>query len=151
IRRDNDVRPLYSDPNYPTGRFNLDGIFVDDTAYGGDPGIGTRQYLQLYRNGIIESFDSLLLSYRPGPILPYPVERTLIDDTRRFLNLSERIGVSPPIAILVTVIGTTGRVLITSDQGYIGRDPAVVDRDLLPLPEIIIGEFAADTSQALRP
>jgi hypothetical protein len=153
VRQDGDVYPLYGgsrpQPRFILEpRFNLDGIFVDDSA-NNRTGVGATQYLQIYRNGIIETFDSNLLDWKEVSILAYPVERTLIDDTTRFLNLAGRLGVSPPILILVTVIGTEGRVILTAEEPIVVRDP--VDRDCLPLPEIVIDDFEVDTSRALRP
>lgn len=151
VRRDPDVRPLYSDLEYPPGRFNLDGILVDDTGFGGG-GRGAQQYIQLHRRGIVETCDNYLLD-RQGTekILGYPVERTLIDDTHRFLGLMERIGVEPPVIALITIISTEGRVVVPSDDFWDGSRAHQVDRGMLPLPEIVLDRFDVDTSTALRP
>lgn len=145
---DRDMRPLYSEPmNYPVGRFNLDGIFVADT--GTEAGAG--QYLQVYRNGIIETFDSRLLNFKgPDTILGYPVERTLINDTRRLLALMKRLGANAPLVVLVTIIGAGGRSIVTADR-FDPRGHHTVDRELLPLPEVVIEDFDVDTSKALKP
>ncbi len=143
-----DLRPLHSPTPYLRGRYNLDGIFVDDTAFR-QQGQGARHYLQLFRRGIMETFDSRLLHSRGDTILGYPVERTLIDDSRRFLGLMETLGTTPPILILVTVLGTQGRVILTPGDRY--EPEHSVDRGTLPLPEIVVNGFDVDTSQALRP
>lgn len=90
-------------------RFNLDGIVV---FAGGNPGERSA-YTQLWRTGQVEAVRARIVSDRSAPYEPQPsptvvsrdVERNVIDGVRRYLPALAALGVLPPYAVLMSLLG----------------------------------------------
>ncbi len=85
-----------------SARINFDGILKSSNA---DPqATQHRAYVQLYRNGIIETVDSTLAD---ASIISNLDDR-LIREITRSLNDLAMVGIEPPYAVLVSLVGVLG-------------------------------------------
>ena len=131
-------------------RYNLDGL-VTYSMY--KAGVGTA-YLQLFRNGIIESIDSLMVRPSEGyySIPTIVLEEEIIKVVQSSIVTYQKLSVTPPVAVLLSLTGV---------QGYklgVGRriDPwgdhiNTIDRETLYLPEILIEDYTANIPKILKP
>jgi schlafen family protein len=157
---DDRLRPMYLAQSFGV-RWNLDGLFTDDWV---DTG-AARAYVQVFRSGAIEAVDLWTIEgvdefMRQGApptngISGYVVERTLIDATKRFLELGQVLGVQPPVVALISLLGVKGKILIAGDEErFAYRRPfsrrPEIDRDRLLLPEVRFELLEADPAIVLR-
>lgn len=114
-------------------------------------------YTLLYRDGIMEAVDAHLLraKYRgkgdtiPGDLL----EAHLVKALPRYLSVQQALGVEPPFAVLLTLMGVRDFYMVanraTSD--YYNRNP----HDVLDMAEVIVEQYEDVTeqtaAQVLRP
>ena len=133
----------WSAPNY-----NLDGIYTywDRDAV-------TQSYLQIFRSGIIEAVDfSLLKRESDGKkfIANIAYEDALLKGLRRQLDLQKRLGVEPPVVIMLSLIGVKGYIMyVGPERLFDGAHP--IDRDALLLPEVLVDDLDMDVASILRP
>jgi hypothetical protein len=87
-------------------RINFDGVLKTSNA---NP-LATehRAYVQLYRNGIIETVHSTLMAVSSGTPLISNLDDQLIYEIMRCLNDLANVGIEPPYALLVSFIGVAG-------------------------------------------
>ncbi|MBI4283502.1 MAG: ATP-binding protein [Chloroflexi bacterium] len=146
--RSGKVRPIgrYNDG----GRHNFDGILVHSGS--GPEYIG---YLQLFRNGMIEAVDTHRLRPREKSRLVIPSvawEEDLIEATGRFLDIHRELGVAPPLAIMLTVIGAKGYSMEVRVEHYFGSLLSNrIDRNLLSVPEIVVSDYTQNIGRLMRP
>lgn len=130
-------------------RINLDG-FLRHSGVGGQT---TRWgYVQLYRNGIIEACDSVLLGGNAAPAIPsLNLEGGLISGVSRFLRVQRELGVESPIVLMITIEGVKGVPLGVSNDPFFQMRSNTMDRDKLFLPEILIEDYSQNVDRILRP
>jgi hypothetical protein len=134
-----------------SGRRNFDG----HVRYSLHSEFDKASYVQVFRNGCVESVSCGLLegtSQYPWPIFyGGNVEEALIESTQEYLDLIRRCSVSPPIVLMVSLLGVKGyRILIAPN--HIGNHSAhAIDRDDLILPDLVLEEFPDDLGRDLRP
>lgn len=134
-------------------RHNLDGILI----YSREPETAVAEaYTQVFRNGIVETIDTQMLSKRledGTPIIPSPaLEKLILDVTRRYLGGLAGMGVSPPILGYLTLIRVEGYKLCRHRPIYPDIvSPHQVDRRNLALPELFIEELMAPSEVILKP
>lgn len=155
-----DVTSLQKDPghlkpiNASVGRFryNLDGVLTY--------GLSRRptsacSYLQIFRNGIIEAVEASILRVRgeKPPYIPSGVyERELLKALPTFLSIQKRLGVEPPLFIMLSLLGVSGYVMAVDRRlDRFGDHVYPIDRDTLVLPEIVIENFEIDPAEIMRP
>lgn len=145
------LRPFYDD-GYSSARFNIDGVYTHATA-GGEASGG---YVQCFRNGIFETVDAWMI---PSPSDKYPdaipslaFPQHLFAFIERGLRLLATVEVVPPIAILVSVLGSKG-IVLGLDTMMAFRSPLrPLDRDVLMLPDVVIQEVGSfDAAVSLKP
>jgi hypothetical protein len=136
-------------------RINFEGVLKTSNA--NPRATEQRAYLQLYRNGIVESVDSSLIARSSGqPIVISPTE-LLIQGTIRILNDLSAVGVGPPYALLVSLIGVAGAQFNFSRERNIqwsGYFSDGLDRDQYHFAEVIfeaIPTDRAECAQIIRP
>jgi len=151
-----DLNPIISNPAklkpiYASGwshRINLEGIL----SYSGGRNDKSHSYIQLYRNGIIEAAEGLMLSAEKEkkyiPSVAYELE--LIKSLGEFLNLAKELGINMPIVIFLTLIGIKGYEMAV-DRIRFWDDYYKIDRDILQLPETIIESYDSEPKDILRP
>ncbi|MDB5388032.1 MAG: Divergent domain protein [Planctomycetaceae bacterium] len=130
-------------------RYNLDGL----VAFGPvDSKSKTRGYCQLFRSGIVESVDVNLISdfNIPPLIASLTFERDVIANTQRYRAGQKVLGITGPIAIMLSILDAKGYEMATSPgRRKIDRTP--IEQDELILPEVLSEGFDQDDAELLRP
>lgn len=134
------------------GRFNLDGLVTYSDS--SKQGIFSA-YTQLYKNGIIEACDALMLKPREEhgaelKIIHTPTfEKKMIEAISSYFKLLSELTVEPPLFIFLNLLGMRDYRIagknLCFDDGY------PIDRDLLLLPETIIEDYSIDSKVVLKP
>lgn len=139
------LRPIYCSGWNP--RINLEGVL----SYSGGRDETSHTYTQLYRTGIVEGVEGLILSAeRETKIIPsITYELELIRSLQAYLNLLRELGVNPPIVIFLTLTGVQGYEMGVDRMRF--WDKQKIDRDILQLPEAIIDSYEIDSKNILRP
>jgi len=133
-------------------RINFDGILKTSNA---DPQVTQhRAYIQLYRNGIIETVHSTLIVRSSGTPIIFNLDDTLIYEIMRNLN---DLAAVPPYALLVSLIGVAG-ARFSFARGQNSRWPDdlsdCLDRDQSHFDEVIfetIPTTHAECARIIRP
>lgn len=135
--------------------FNLDGVI----AFSGPNDGRVTSYFQLFRDGRIEAVDASIISPLPAGGLPTAedemshlipgviVAARTIKCLEQALALFRLLGVSPPVAVLMTVIGVKGYKFAAN---RISRYPTI-DRDVLPITPEIIQTLDAVAATVMQP
>ncbi len=129
--------------NVPFGRrYNLDGL-VTKTEFG-------ECYLQVFRSGLIECGDGDLFKYTAKiKIIPQGIEETVVAAVTQYLSVQKQLGLPLPIFVLVTLVGVKEFTLRTTHSPFEHR--TAIDRDILSLPEVMVEDYDAIVSVAMRP
>jgi len=129
------------------GRMNLDGCVTfwhpsDNPCY---------TYAQLFRSGAIEAVDGFTLTGTEQGIPAVAYEQELIRATGSYLKLLPQLGIEPPIIVMLSMIGVKGFKMATGPRFVFRSRVPVIDRDILPLPEIVLEDLSGDPAAILRP
>jgi len=130
-------------------RYNLDGFL----SYSWDKDRGSHSYVQLFRNGIIEAVEGLLLEpHETGLFIPsIAYEKELITSLAEYLSVLKALNVEPPIFIFLTLLGIKGYTMAIDTWRYWVHERHTIDRDVLTLPEVMIESFDEATEKMLKP
>lgn len=131
-----------------TWRFNLDG-FVAHTQRNDK----SRQcYTQLFRDGGIEALSGSVLAYHEARSGFYPggMEETVIGGLRQYQKFAQSLGVTPPLLVGLTLSGVKGWKVLRGTYDFNDSD-AVLDRDVVSPPEVMLSDLAAPEDVVLRP
>lgn len=145
------LRPLYCSGGW-SDRYNLDGFLTYSSGQEGK----SHSYVQLFRNGIIEAVEGLMLKpYRGKLIQSTEFERELIESLGEYLSLLKTLGVGLPILGFLTLLGVRGYEMVlrspTRALRYAAGEGNAIDRDVLLLPEFVIESYDATPSSILKP
>jgi hypothetical protein len=129
-------------------RYNFDGLLT----YSGQRNAPCDSYLQLFRNGVIETVDSNMLGDDIfGKTIPSKLyERTLISASKTYIKFEHDIGFEPPFLLLISMLGINGYTMAVDPRVFAGQKIAI-DRDSLILPDILIEDYESDVAHLLRP
>jgi hypothetical protein len=140
------LAPIYRGPTWE-GRFNFDGYLIYRS---GDSSI----YLQVFRNGIIETANSSVLNVYEGrrsiPSVDY--EKHLLEKLPRYVEAERRLGIEPPFVLMVSLLEVLGYNMST--RHLLFPDPLTpreIDRDNLLPPEVYIEGATFDTGLLMKP
>jgi hypothetical protein len=117
-----DLAPIYA--HGWTYRHNFDGLLTYT-----QPQTDVKlTYLQIFRTGTLEAVESMML--RPQDdrrtIPSFTFEQQLIHALPRFLSIQKRLGVEPPVLIMLTLLGVAGYTM--------GVQPSLADSlDIYPI------------------
>ncbi len=141
------LEPIYS---YGwSNRINLEGVL----SYTIGKNTKSHTYVQLYRNGIIEAVEGLILT--PGddkkfiPSITY--ERELIKYLDKYLNVLRGLNVNPPLTVFLTFIGVKGFKMAVDPSRIMFEEHYEIDRDILELPEALLDSYDIDPRDVLKP
>lgn len=129
-------------------RYNIDGFL----CCGGSISNGAhRGYTQVFRSGAVESVgvsdSGVSLDIAAGPF-----EGRLMPALSDYLCVQRIVGVSPPIVVMVTLLGVKGYRLKATALERWGDDSHPIDRDLILLPDVIVEEYGSqELDVILRP
>ena len=131
-----------------THRYNLDGFL----AYSGGREGKSHSYIQLFRNGIIEAVDGLMLMPHGGELIIPSIayEEELIHSLSEYLTVLKTLGVALPILVFVTLVGVKGYSM-PGDIRWRLFDSVTIDRSILLLPEVIIESYDTAAKDVLKP
>jgi len=108
-------------------------------------------YTQLFRNGVIESVSGTLLrSDNQGPrFIPHiALEQKTLQHVKRCLRVFSQLGVNPPFAISLTLLGAKDFQIQASQWA----DPGLpIKQQDLFLPEAVLQEFDGSLPKLLKP
>jgi hypothetical protein len=128
-----------------THRVNFDGVLT--LTHGEGFPEGQRGYVQIYRNGMVESVESTIASpaneVRPERIQTGRVEDYVIESCGAYLEALDALGIGGPFAVLVTLIGLKGlSIHAARGSAYEAFDELqVIDRDQMHFGEVIFEEL----------
>jgi Putative DNA-binding domain len=136
-------------------RINFDGILKTSNA--DQRATQHRAYVQLYRNGITESVHSTVMAVRSGtPIISNLDDMLIYEVMRSFVDLAA-VGIEPPYALLVSLIGVAGAQFNFArgqDAAWYDNLSDRLDRDQYHFDEVIfetIPTTPAECASIIRP
>lgn len=130
-------------------RVNFDGFltfsFFDNRNH-------IHSYTQLFRNGIIEAVEGLLLKHDGRLYIPsVAFEEKLINGTKEYLALLKDLNVEPPFFCFLSLINVKGYYMGINPARFIVHETYPISQNILELPEILIEDFSTDPASALKP
>jgi hypothetical protein len=146
-RRLAEIRPP-SDQEW-AGSYNFDGFLIRETS----DADSSASYIQVFRNGIVEMADTLLLTSESGDaIIDSPrFERELLQSLRRFLDLQRSLGAEPPVFVLLSLVRVKDYSVDVPRGEDAEEESHPIDRDELIIPECVVESFDADAASVLKP
>ncbi|OGA37533.1 MAG: hypothetical protein A3G80_01650 [Betaproteobacteria bacterium RIFCSPLOWO2_12_FULL_62_13b] len=119
----------------PHWRVNFDGFL----ALSNSDANATQQraYVQLFRSGIVEAVAAIGGGY--GAIERLKLEAGIVRYSWEYADSLHACGVEPPLALLVSLLGTRGQKVMQS-RGLFPEEPAILDRDQFHFSEVILEE-----------
>lgn len=141
------LKPIYCSGG--NSRYNLDGFLThcDDRER------KSYSYVQLFRNGIIEAVEGLLLEPHEGQLIIPSIayEQELIKSFADYLSLLKTLGVEPPIFIFLTLLGVKGYSMGINTWRHRFHETHTIDRDILQLPEVMVENYDDKAENVLKP
>lgn len=139
--------PLFADgcskqPNYE-GKIYIEGPSNLGGAY---------SYLQLYRDGSIETV-SIGLSDATGNgnvIASKDFEEKIIENVKRVISLYASVDIQFPVSILISMVGAQGFKMAWSRPNFL-ENPRAIIRDTLLLPEVMFESANEPVDRKLKP
>lgn len=117
-------------------------------------------YVQVFRNGIIESVDDSIITldwYNKGSkgepyIVSDDCENACLEVLPRYLEALQTLGLTPPVVLSATLLGVRGyKIVMNKHHAVAAAGLPPVDRDDLILPETLIEDFTIDLEPLLDP
>ena len=139
------IRPVYV--STCETRYNADGFLAYRTKYDGE----VYAYTQIFRNGIIESADSSILSDEKKLIPSLSFEEELFEALHRYFDFLNMVGINSSLIIMISMLGVRGLAMGVETIWSHIRARRVIDRDDLIIPEFIIENLDVDIPEALKP
>jgi len=142
------MRPIYC--SGLSHRYNLDGFLTYSTGKEEK----SHSYVQLFKNGIIEAVEGLLLEPYEGKLLIPSIayERELIKSLPEYLSVLKTLNVDLPVFIFLTLLGVKGYSMTVEDRmRFWIYGVYTIDREVLLLPEIVIESYEVIAKDILRP
>lgn len=129
-------------------RWNLDGILVYSSSKDG----GSSSYIQVFRNGPIETATVFDLDRDPPSLPSLHLEKVFIEALEQSVRYLQEVGVEPPLYVFLSLLGIGPyRFAIPNDMGWSGRNPSKLDRRDLILPEVLLEGDVSQSDVALKP
>jgi hypothetical protein len=128
-------------------RYNIDGLVIYARRTNGP----CESYAQFFRNGAVEEVEATKLGTEPGDklIRHVQIEEGLIASTGNYIALEKDMGVSPPVSVMISLLGVKGYAMIPP-RGFLQEFKEPIDRDTLLLPDLLL-EDSVDVASSLRP
>jgi len=126
--------------------YNFDGSLIYDRPSGWP---GVHSYVQVFRSGSIEAVE--VYFYDREKIASVKFEMEIITRIKKYMLFQRRLGLAPPFLIMVSLLGVRGRTMYVHPERWDPADARPIDREVLVLPEILVGSFEADAAQFMKP
>ena len=132
-------------------RYNYDGLII----MGNTADDLSRSYIQIFRNGIIETVNTnMLRSYqKEAPTIPSGLlEQNILSNLSSFLAIQKQLGISPPFFTMLSLIGVKGfNMAVKHGLDTFKQNQFPIDRDVLLFQENIIEDYETDLSRIMKP
>ena len=117
--------------------------------------VGISSYLQVLRNGVIESVSGGMLSYNQTEekkVYTYLFEKEIINNVDRCLRLLNLITINCPVYVFITLLNVKGFNLSYSQNRSGGRiyDNSI-PKNVINLPEAVFENFEQNVASTLKP
>lgn len=140
------LEPLRS-TGWSAPTYNFDGVYTSSSRDRVE-----HSYLQVFRSGIVEAVNTSLLEHGPDEpkfIASVPYEDALLTGLRRILDLQKRLGVEPPVVVMLSLVGVKGYMMyVAPERRFDVGHP--IDRDALLIPEVLVEDLDADVDTILH-
>ena len=137
------------DSNSYSPMFNADGF----AAVGA--GENCHGYTQIFREGLLEATKVGIVTDRGGErILPARwIDTTILAILPRYLSGLQKIGISPPWIVMLSLVGINGVPVRFGHDAYFSRDAPSLTRSALLLPSCLIADLGTpeDYTRAIKP
>lgn len=127
-------------------RINLDGVL----AYTKE-GDSISTYSQIFRNGIVETVDTILVSTQTQEkLLPmYLIEKKTMEQVKESMRLLAELDFQPPVYAFLSLCGIKDYRVDSLEQNvYLYPEPIGVNEILLP--EVVLDSFQPDIAHSFR-
>jgi hypothetical protein len=130
-------------------RYNIDGLL----SYSRGKEEKAHSYAQLFRNGIIEAVETLLLeSHKDKLYIPsVAYEKELIKSLNDYINTLKHLSVEPPIFVFLSLLGVKNYIMAVDTWRHDIDEIHGIDRDILQLPEFIVENYETKAEYILKP
>jgi hypothetical protein len=113
-----------------------------------------QSYALLFRNGAIEAVESSIMD--DGYIPSVALQQALVDRLGDYLSILSRLGVAPPVLLMISLLGVADCRVTLSRRQYMramgsGEYSLTFGRDELLCPPVSIEEPDADPAEVLKP
>jgi hypothetical protein len=135
-------------------RYNLDGLIISSMA---SIEKGCDSYLQLFRNGIIETVNSELLYPYNENNLQIPVsdsinyEYSIIEILHEYMEFYKKLDVGLPIFLFLSLIDIKGYKIFPPNYRSSFNPPTGINKNVITLPEVTISNLNDDLPHLLKP
>jgi len=128
-------------------RYNFDGFL--SYAHGKE---GTFSYTQVFHQGSIEAVQAALIEAgkQEHPLRTTAIENEIVTHLSRYMNAQQKLGVEPPLFIMLSLLGVAGYRLGGSDNIW-GDAGHPIDRNDLIISEVMVEEFGCNAHRVMRP
>ena len=142
------LAPIYADHG-SNFRFNFDGVITFERYARSELPVS---YLQLFRNGIIESVTTTLFNTEQSPLSIYSqvFEKELINALTRFFKITDKLEIEPPHFIMLSLLNVQGYNLPAKSR-IVGYGANIIDRNDLIVPEVLVEDIKLPPHTILRP
>lgn len=133
-----------------SSRHNFDGIVTySDMGRDSPP----PSYLQLFRNGIIESVDTRLIRNHDDQLnIPGTRwEEQLLKAVRQYFDIQANIGVTPPLIVALSLLNVKGAKMFVGYNPFGMDEEEKIDRDHLLVPEVMAEGFTSEIPALFKP
>jgi hypothetical protein len=144
------LQPIYATSAY-NSRYNFDGYLIYEQMHPEQP---AWSYLQMFRDGSIESVSaSILKSRKRIPSLPFE-GKLLHHSLPQYIAALKKLGAYPPLFVGISLLGVTGYLMGLPVSQFFFFDEAssqTIDRDSIIVPEITVETFGSNLDEAIKP
>lgn len=148
LGQNHEIESIVSEPSklkpiYCSGwnhRRNFDGFLT----FCGYMGALSSSYVQLFRNGIIESTNVSLLMQGYIPSVAYETE--IVSSIKSYLEVLKELNTESPILIYLAFLRVKGFKMATSPSRS-----HEIDKENLILPEVLIEDYNVEPEEFLKP
>lgn len=142
ISRETGILPIW--PGYSGNRYNLDGYMLHDRPTG-----ESYSYLQIFRNGVIESVTTKLIG-RDQTISGKFFDGYVYRAAKKYLDFERRIDIKAPYLIMLSLLDVYGCKLIPGNAPW-ERTDDIIDRKVLLVPEVLVDDSESSYDKIIRP
>ncbi len=127
-------------------RYNFEGLLI--SRFSPDWKSPT-SFTQIFRDGGIEVVDTSILA-RSGDrrlISGTDFEKRLLQALKRYLEAQQKLGVEPPLFVMISLLGVNGYII----DHYAQNEPSgFIDRADLVVPEVMIDNFDVTLAAVMK-